>query len=93
MSEEIGVCNPIANPRPPATMSTVAAKPKKKAPLGNRMLAVRTGLGQRRMLLTPLIKKRHPKIIRSTVSANKTRYVGSNVVLPRVRQRNDRNYS
>src|SRR4029453_2301591 len=74
-------------------MSTVAMKPKTGAPLGNRILAVLTGFGQRRMLLRPLIKKRQPKMIRRTVSAIDTRDVGSKVFLLSVRQTNDGNYS
>jgi hypothetical protein len=75
-------------------MSTVATKPKKGAPLGNSMLAVLTGFGQRRMLLRPLIKKRQPKMIRRTVSATNTNDAGSKAfLLPTLRQTNDGNYS
>src|SRR4030095_1713869 len=74
-------------------MSTVAMKPKTGAPLGNRILAVLAGCGQRRMLLRPLIKNRQPKMIRRTVSAIDTRDVGSKVFLLSVRQTNDANYS
>src|SRR4030095_8173783 len=58
-------------------MSTVAMQPKTGAPLGNSILAVCTGFGQRRTLLSPLIKKRQPKMIRRTVSAINTRDAGS----------------
>src|SRR4029434_1609817 len=74
-------------------MSTVAMKPKTGAPVGNRILAVLTGFGQRRMLLRPLIKKRQPKMIRRTVSAMDTRDVVSTVLLLSVHLRNDGNYS
>jgi len=65
----IGVWNPTARPNPPTTIKNVATKPKKVAPFGNRMLAVFTGLGQRRTLLSPLISIRQPRIARSTASA------------------------
>jgi hypothetical protein len=58
-------------------MRTVATKPKKDAPLGNRMLAVVTGFGQRRILLRPLIKKRQPRIALRAASAIGVRDVGS----------------
>src|SRR5262245_33521553 len=58
-------------------MSTVAMKPNTGAPLGNSILAVLTGFGQRRTLLSPLIKKRQPKMSRRTASAIKTRDGGS----------------
>src|SRR5689334_22055042 len=66
ISAEIGVWIPAARPKPPETIKKVATKPKKEAPVGNRMLAVCTGLGQRRTLLSPLINMRQP---RTTLSA------------------------
>ena len=69
-------------------------KPKTIAPLGNSILAVLTGFGQRRMLLRPLIKKRQPKMIRKTVSAINTNDAGSKAfLLVPLRQANDGNYS
>jgi hypothetical protein len=47
-------------------------KPKNFAPLGNRMLAVLTGLGQRVILLMPLINMRQPKITRRSASVIRT---------------------
>ena len=49
----------------------VAMNPKKVAPLGKRMLAVFTGLGQRATLLMPLINMRQPKITRNNASTTK----------------------
>src|SRR4029434_3658092 len=74
-------------------MSTVAMKPNTGAPLGNSILAVLTGFGQRRTLLSPLIKKRQPKMSRRTASAIKTRDGDSKACLLPVRQTNDANYS
>src|SRR5262247_379845 len=74
-------------------MSTVAMKPNTGAPLGNSMLAVLTGFGQRRPLLSPLIKKRQPKMTRRTASAINTRDEVSKAFLLPVRQTNDANYS
>jgi hypothetical protein len=74
-------------------MSTVAMKPKTGAPLGNSMLAVLTGFGQRRTLLSPLIKKRQPKMSRRTASAINTTDEGSKAFLLAIRQTNDANYS
>jgi hypothetical protein len=54
-------------------------KPKKVAPVENKMRAVFTGLGQRSTLLTPLTNMRHPSITRRTASAKSTRFVGSNL--------------
>jgi hypothetical protein len=56
-------------------------KPKKTDPLGNKMLAVLTGLGQRRQLLRPLIKKRQPKMTRNIASATETRVACSKAYL------------
>jgi hypothetical protein len=69
ITAHIGVWNPTARPNPPTTIKNVATKPKKVAPFGNRMLAVFTGLGQRRTLLNPLINMRQPRITRSAASA------------------------
>src|SRR5262245_5202614 len=74
-------------------MSTVAMKPNTGAPVGNSILAVLIGFGQRRTLLTPLIKKRQPKMTRRTASAINTTDEGSKAFLLPVRQTNDANYS
>src|SRR5215475_9215897 len=67
----------MATPRPPTTISTVAMKPNRGAPLGKSILAVLTGFGQRRTLLSPLIKKRQPKMTRRTASVINTTDEGS----------------
>src|SRR5262245_55545281 len=72
-------------------MSTVAMKPNTGAPFGNSMLAVLTGFGQRRTLLSPLIKKRQPKMSRRTASAINTTDEGSKAFLLAIRQTNDAN--
>jgi hypothetical protein len=89
ISAQIGVWIPAANPKPPTTIRNVAMKPKNVAPLGKRMLAVFTGLGQRVTLLIPLINRRQPKITRSSASATRTNVECSKVTsLLRHRERN-----
>jgi hypothetical protein len=59
-------------------MSRVAINQKKSAHLGNRILAVFSGFGQRRKLLRPLIKKRQPKMTLRIASAINTAVEASN---------------
>ena len=81
MTAEIGVCIPAASTKPPTTIRNVATKPKTVAPFGNKMLAVFTGLGQRRMLLRPLIKKRQPRMVLNISSAIGSQAGVSNAIL------------